>query len=124
MSGVGRRANGDRPLGSTLWECTQVTNPVKDIGGSPRPVHAELSTERAEAVALYVAHDNLCRVHQTLRVTPAMALGIADHPWSIAELIEAAERAAGNETRACRQLSQMVVAARWTPARKLRAVLS
>lgn len=42
------------------------------------------------AVALYVAHYNLCRVHATLRVTPAMALGLTDHPWSIAELIEEA----------------------------------
>lgn len=45
------------------------------------------------AVSLYVAHYNLCRVHQTLHVTPAMALNLADHPWSIAELIEAAEAA-------------------------------
>jgi hypothetical protein len=31
------------------------------------------------AVAPYVAHYNLCRVHETLRITPAMALGITDH---------------------------------------------
>ena len=42
------------------------------------------------AVALYVAHYNLCRVHETIRVTPAMALGVADHIWTIGELIEAA----------------------------------
>jgi len=30
------------------------------------------------AVALYVAHYNLCRVHETLRTTPAVALGITD----------------------------------------------
>jgi IS1 family transposase len=42
------------------------------------------------AVGLYVAHYNLCRVHETLRVTPAMALGVTDHIWSIAELMEAA----------------------------------
>jgi IS1 family transposase len=38
------------------------------------------------AVALYVAHYNFCRVHETLRTTPAVALGIADHVWSIGEL--------------------------------------
>jgi hypothetical protein len=27
------------------------------------------------AVSLYVAHYNLCRVHETLRTTPAVALG-------------------------------------------------
>lgn len=44
----------------------------------------------AHAVALYVAHYNLCRVHMTLRVTPAMQAGIADHVWSLEELVEAA----------------------------------
>ncbi|MGE0184099.1 MAG: transposase [Parvularculaceae bacterium] len=42
------------------------------------------------AFSLYVAHYNLCRVHETLRATPAMALGLTDHPWSIGELIETA----------------------------------
>lgn len=42
------------------------------------------------AVSLFMAHYNLCRVHESLRVTPAMASGIADHIWTIAELIEAA----------------------------------
>jgi hypothetical protein len=30
---------------------------------------------------------NYCRVHQTLRVTPAMEAGLADHVWSTDELI-------------------------------------
>jgi hypothetical protein len=42
------------------------------------------------AVALYVAHYNLCRVHKALRMTPAKALGVADRNWSIGELIDAA----------------------------------
>jgi hypothetical protein len=42
------------------------------------------------AVSLHVAFYNICRVHESLRSTPAMALGIADHVWSISELIEAA----------------------------------
>jgi IS1 family transposase len=41
------------------------------------------------AVALYVAHYNLCRVHEALRVTPAMQLGITDHIWTIGELVDA-----------------------------------
>lgn len=44
----------------------------------------------AAAVSLFVAHHNFCRVHETIRTTPAVALGVADHVWSIAELIEAA----------------------------------
>ena len=48
----------------------------------------------AAAVSLYVTHYNFCRVHETLRVTPAMALGVTDHVWSIAEMIEAATNGA------------------------------
>jgi IS1 family transposase len=42
------------------------------------------------AFALYAAWYNFCRVHQTLRITPAMQLGVTDHIWSIGELIDAA----------------------------------
>jgi IS1 family transposase len=45
------------------------------------------------AVSLHVAFYNLCRAHEALRMTPAMALGITDHVWSIGELIEAALKA-------------------------------
>ena len=40
------------------------------------------------ALALHFAHYNFCRVHGSLRVTPAMAAGIADHVWALAELIQ------------------------------------
>jgi hypothetical protein len=39
------------------------------------------------AVALHYMHYNFCRIHQTLRVTPAMELGLADHVWEIEELV-------------------------------------
>ncbi len=39
------------------------------------------------AVSLYFAFYNFCRVHSTLRVTPAMQAGLADHIWSIPELL-------------------------------------
>lgn len=42
------------------------------------------------AVSLYVAHYNLCRVHEALRMTRAMPLGVTDHIWEIGELVEAA----------------------------------
>jgi IS1 family transposase len=38
-------------------------------------------------VALYFMHYNFCRIHKTLRVTPAMEAGITDHVWSCEELI-------------------------------------
>jgi hypothetical protein len=39
---------------------------------------------------LYVAYYNLCRVHESLKATPAMALGVADRVWTISELLDAA----------------------------------
>lgn len=42
------------------------------------------------AMALHFASYNLCRVHRTLRMTPAMAAGITDHVWDISDLIDAA----------------------------------
>jgi hypothetical protein len=43
------------------------------------------------SVGLYVAHYNFCRVHEALgrRQTPAMALGLTDHVWTIGELMQA-----------------------------------
>jgi IS1 family transposase len=40
----------------------------------------------AHQVALYFFHYNFCRVHKTLRVTPAMEAGLADHVWTLEEL--------------------------------------
>lgn len=42
------------------------------------------------AVMLWYCWYNFGRVHKSLRMTPAMAAGIADHMWSIRELLEAA----------------------------------
>lgn len=39
-------------------------------------------------VALFYVYYNWCRVHQTLRVTPAMEAGLTDHVWSPEELVE------------------------------------
>jgi hypothetical protein len=41
----------------------------------------------AAAVALWFMYYNFCRVHQTLRVTPAMEAGISTHVWNIEELV-------------------------------------
>jgi hypothetical protein len=39
------------------------------------------------ALAVHFAWYNFCRVHQSLRVTPAMAAGLASHIWEIGELL-------------------------------------
>ncbi len=45
-------------------------------------------------VALYFVYYNFCRVHQSLRVTPAMESGISDHIWSVEELVQLLDGAA------------------------------
>ncbi len=40
------------------------------------------------AVCLWFAYYNFCRVHQSLRITPAVQAGLTDHVWNITELIQ------------------------------------
>jgi IS1 family transposase len=39
------------------------------------------------ALALHFMHYNFARVHKTLKMTPAMAAGLADHPWLVGEIV-------------------------------------
>jgi transposase-like protein/IS1 family transposase len=40
------------------------------------------------AYCLHFAYYNFCRIHRTIRVTPAMEAGITDHVWELAELLK------------------------------------
>ena len=87
---------------------------IKEITGSPDPKHISTSyVERqnltmrmsmrrftrltnafskkvenhAAAIALYFMYYNFGRVHQTLRVTPAMEAGVANHVWTVEEIV-------------------------------------
>jgi IS1 family transposase len=93
-------------------EC--VSCEVKPIMGNPDPAHISTSfVERqnltmrlsmrrftrltngfskkienhAYSVAIHYMHYNFCRIHSTLRVTPAMEAGITDHVWTIEEML-------------------------------------
>jgi IS1 family transposase len=48
--------------------------------------------------ALYFFHYNFCRIHQTLRVTPAMEAGITDHVWGLEEIANLLEQQQNNGT--------------------------
>ena len=64
-----------------------------------RPEH----DNHIHALALYFAFYNFCRIHKTLRITPAMAAGVTDRLWSIediAGLIDDAEIRAVTQKRA------------------------
>lgn len=42
----------------------------------------------AHAVTLHYMYYNFCRVHKTLRVTPAMEAKVTDHVWTLGEIID------------------------------------
>src|SRR5712692_10534514 len=43
------------------------------------------------SVALHYMHYNFCRIHKTLRVTPAMAAGVTDRLWLIRDMVQVLE---------------------------------
>jgi len=49
--------------------------------------HSKKLANHEAAIALHYMHYNFCRIHQTLRVTPAMEAGLAGHVWSMEELV-------------------------------------
>jgi hypothetical protein len=48
--------------------------------------HSKKIDNQRHAVALHYMYYNFCKIHQTLRVTPAMEAGLTDHVWSLQEL--------------------------------------
>jgi hypothetical protein len=38
-------------------------------------------------VALHFAYYNFCKIHQSLRVTPAMESGLSAHAWGLEDLV-------------------------------------
>ena len=53
---------------------------------------ARLQKDLAHSVALHYMHYNFAKIHKTLRVTPAMEAGLADHVWGIDEIIGLLDR--------------------------------
>lgn len=49
--------------------------------------HSKKIENHEHALALYFMCYNFARIHQTLRVTPAMEAGVADHVWSLEEVV-------------------------------------
>jgi hypothetical protein len=55
---------------------------------SMRRFHSPYELENHEAaIALHFMHHNFARIHQTLRITPALAAGISNHVWTIEEIV-------------------------------------
>jgi IS1 family transposase len=45
------------------------------------------------ACAIHFVHYNFARIHQSLRITPAMAAGLSDHVWELSEIVSLLEAA-------------------------------
>jgi hypothetical protein len=50
-----------------------------------------LTKSHAHSVAIHFMHYNFVRIHQSLRVTPAMAAGVTDTLWSITDIVKVIE---------------------------------
>ena len=53
----------------------------------------------AHSVALHFMFYNFCRIHKTLRVTPAMEAGVADRLWEIGDIVDMVETTAPKPNR-------------------------
>ena len=49
--------------------------------------HSKKVENHAHAIPMYFMQYNYCKIHSTLRVTPAMQAGLIDHAWEIEELL-------------------------------------
>src|SRR5258707_13788422 len=54
----------------------------------------------AHAMALHFLYYNFVRIHQTLKVTPAMAAGVTDRLWEMTDLVEMSEAFEAGQKRA------------------------
>jgi hypothetical protein len=52
--------------------------------------HSKKIEYHEAALAMFFAYYNFCRVHSTLKATPAVAAGLTDHTWNVGELLMAA----------------------------------
>ena len=59
-----------------MWRFTRLTN-----------AFSKKLENHVAAIALHYMHYNFCRIHQTLRVTPAMEAGIASRVWEIDDIV-------------------------------------
>jgi hypothetical protein len=49
------------------------------------------------ALSIYFMHYNFVRIHQTLRVTPAMAAGVTDTLWSLDDMVRIVDEWEANQ---------------------------
>ena len=50
--------------------------------------HSKKVENHVHSLAIFFMYYNFARIHSSLRVTPAMQAGVADHVWSLREIVE------------------------------------
>ena len=53
--------------------------------------HSKKIENQQHAFAIHSVYYNFARIHQTLRVTPAMETGVADHAWTVEDIVRLAD---------------------------------
>ena len=61
-----------------------------------RPANAFSKKIENHACALHFTHYNFSRVHQTLKTLPTVAAGVANHVWTVAEIVGLLDRFSSN----------------------------
>jgi hypothetical protein len=59
--------------------------------GNPRMTRLANAANHAHMMAIYFMHYNFVRIHQTLKVTPAMAAGVTPKLWEMADTVKVLE---------------------------------
>jgi IS1 family transposase len=57
--------------------------------------HSKKAENHAHMVSLHFMHYNFCRIHKSLRVTPAMAAGVTERLWSVEDIVDLLDAAEG-----------------------------
>jgi hypothetical protein len=57
--------------------------------------HSKKAENHAHMVSLHFMHYNFCRIHSSLRVTPAMAAGVTARLWSVEDIVDLLDAAEG-----------------------------
>jgi IS1 family transposase len=60
--------------------------------------HSKKLRNHVAALGLFLCFYNFCRLHQSIRCTPAMAAGVTSHVWSVAELVGLLDRPIAEES--------------------------
>ena len=74
------------------------TPPGASLKSSPPPRH--LQRNIIDAMALHFLYYNFVRIHQTLKVSPAMAAGIPNRLWEMKDVVEMLEVFEASQKRA------------------------